>query len=329
MEREVSRSEWQVVTKDADGQAQVHNLEGHRYASEPDITEDMFVRQAKPTIIRPNRTRAPKRTDRLGIVVPDIQIGYRAGEPFHDEAAMQTVQEAIYQQQPDEVILIGDAVDLAPLSRHSQRGDWAGTTQQGIDRLHTFLAQTRSNAPNSKITLLAGNHENRMEGYIRRNAGELLGIRRANDADTLGVLTLEYLLRAKELEVNYIGGYPNNEYWITDNLKAVHGDTSRSNGSTASVMVKRFDQSVIFGHTHRIEVAHRTIQQRRGARYVLAASFGTLARVDGRVPSHRYATDERNQTVSYAPNWQQGYGIVEFNKDTHQVTPIHIQGKRK
>lgn len=329
MDKEVSRiAGWyEVVTKDNDGVATVHRLYKDSTKTRPaiEVNPDLFITQAAPTVIRPGRVvKHPRRTNKLGIVVPDIQIGYRGDEPFHDEQAMAKVQEVIRREQPDEVMFIGDCVDLPALSRHSQRSDWQQSTQAGLDRFHAYLAQTRANAPNAHITVQSGNHEARLEAYIRRNAAELLGIRRANAESELGVLTMQHLLRTDELEVDYYAGYPNNEYWLTDNLKVVHGDMSRTNGSTAAAMVRRYDHSVIFGHTHRIEVAHRTIQERRGPRFVVAASFGTLSRIDGAVPAGRHATDEANQLVGYVPNWQQGFGIVEYNTERHQVTPAQI-----
>jgi hypothetical protein len=92
------------------------------------------------------------------LVLGDAQIGYRAEEEFHDETAMSLAQVAIRELMPDRVVFVGDMIDLPNMSRFEQRGDWANSTQRSIDRYHTFLAETRANAPNAEINAIRGNH---------------------------------------------------------------------------------------------------------------------------------------------------------------------------
>lgn len=293
------------------------------HAYEPEVSEDelraMVVSQAPPLVIKPTKPRVPNREYNLALVIPDIQY------PYADTDAMEYVADQAHEHQPDTIIVIGDAVDFAGLSTHQEknpRQEFAQSTQVCIDGISAYLAQLRCNAPNSEIVLVSGNHEQRLQNYIRKNAGELLGIKRANEE--LSVLTLEYLLRLGELGVQHVAGYPNGEYWLTDDLKAVHGDTSNSSGSTAVKMLGRHESSVLFGHTHRIEVQYKTVHARHGARTRVAASFGTLALLDGSIPAGRYATDEMGTPVPYTPNWQRGFGWVEYSPTSHHITPIHL-----
>lgn len=315
---------YEVVTKDNDGEAHVHRLYKHSTKTRPGFEEIDFINQAPSKIIRPTRRSKARRADELTLFIPDMQIGYRNGESFHDETAMELGQIAIRETQPDRVVFLGDNLDLAPMSKFEQRPDWQNTTQQSIDRFSEYLAQTRANAPDAEIVVLEGNHEARFERNIREHNAELMGIRRANASKELGVLTLRFLLQADEMEIDYITGYPNGQYWLEDNLKARHGRMVRSGGSTASGMVRKEDSSTVFGHIHRHELQYRTIPTRSGNKQIYAVSFGTMAKIDGSIPSKDLTTDEYNRVVPKAENWQQGLGLIYHNDRLSQPMPVHI-----
>lgn len=318
---------WEVVTKDLEGNPVVTKAHKHSVKTRPlpEDFSDQFITQAPPKIIRPTRRTKPSRADSTTFVVPDLQIGFRGKETFHDERTMALGQIAIRETMPDQIIFIGDNLDMTPFAKYEQRPDWQQTTQASLDRFSEYLAETRANAPDAKIVVLEGNHEVRFERAIRKYNAELVGLTRARAKDALGVLTLEYLLNLDGLEIDYVSGYPNGEYWLEDNLKAIHGNTIASGSSTAARIVGREVVSTIFGHTHRIEIQHRTIPTRNGGKRIWAASFGTFARVDGGIPSADYTTDSRNQTVLKAKNWQPGAGLVRHNKDKSHPTPIYIE----
>jgi hypothetical protein len=70
--------------------------------------------------------------------------------------------------------------------------------------------------------------------------------------------------------------------------------------------------SVIYGHIHRREWAERTRDDHDGARTILAASPGCLARIDGAVPSTRGGHDLDGRPLYRAEDWQQGLSVVEY-----------------
>lgn len=317
---------YEVVTKDNQGEAHVHRLQKHSTKTRPIVrTEDlesMIVSRAAPTRITPTKRQKPTRPDRLTLVFGDAQIGFRNQESFHDETAMSLAQVAIRELMPDQVILVGDMLDLAPMSRFDQRSDWQNSTQRSIDRYHTFLAQTRANAPDADIIAISGNHELRMDRMIRKDASELLGLRRANAEHELAVLTLRHLVRFDDLEVQEVDGYPNATYWLNDNLKATHGTNVAKGGSNAAKYLRDDDTGTIYGHTHRLEMAYRTIPTRHGKRDIVAASPGALARVTGHVPGFNYSVNAHGQTVPKAEDWQQGMLIIEHSQTSESVTPV-------
>lgn len=243
--------------------------------------------------------------------------------PFQDEQAHDNFQRAVIETQPDNIIFVGDMIDLPSLSRFAQRPEWVGSTQGAIDSYHNFLAQTRANAPNSRISVVHGNHEQRLDDYVRKNAMEVLRLRRAGDQ--FAALTLRNLVRYDDLEVEYIDGYPNGTLWLEDNIKFTHGTNVAKGGSNAAKYLKEERETTIYGHTHRQEVAYRTYAQRFGSTTIAAASPGCLARIDGEVPGFKHTVDAEGNTVKKAEDWQQGLLIIDHNERNHHITPVRFQ----
>ena len=322
---------YQGYMKNADGDFETTDLLSVQYIPKPvDLTEDMFISQAKPTIIRPTKSTVKKSTDeKLAIVLPDIQAGFRRYEngtldPIHDTKALDVALQIIKDSKPDQVILNGDNLDLPMLGRFAQENTFAQTLNATLDYVHNFLAQIRANAPDTKIVYLAGNHELRLSKYIMQYAEKLYGVRQAGTTEK--VLTIPFLLNLADVECEYKSGYPANQYWINQRLKAIHGSLVRPAGKTAAAIVNQEETSTLFGHIHRHEYAARTAKNFNGARFVIAQSFGCLARIDGAVPSYGSGVDEMTeQPITNYENWQQGLGAVYYQEgdapfDTQQIT---------
>lgn len=308
-------STWEMMHKDNEGEAHITELHKYEHDLNPADLEDLMVRKAAPTVIRPSRRqKLSNRTDSRTLVAGDAQI------PFHDPEAFEWFQQAVVDEQPDNIVLTGDMLDLPSLSKFSQRNEWVGTTQGAIDEYHNFLAQLRSNAPNANIYAIHGNHEQRMDDYVRRNAAEVLGLRRAHASHELAVLTLQYLVRYEDLAIESIDGYPNGTLWLEDNLKATHGTNVAKGGSNAAKYLREERETTIYGHTHRLELAYRTFAQRIGSTTIAAASPGCPALTDGTVPGFRHTVDAQGQLVRRAEDWQQGLLIIDHNSRNHDIT---------
>lgn len=290
------------------------------------------VDRAKPVVIqapKPAKKKNSKHT--VHIALPDPQIGFRdlqgRLDPFHDEAAMDLALQIISwleeNDRIDTVINLGDYLDLPAQGRFEQEAAFAFTTQAAFDRGHLFLQQQRAAAgPKAKIVLVEGNHDRRMEKFITANALSAHGLRRANTAE-LPAMSIPYLLRLDEIGVEYIDAYPAGAYWITERLRAIHGNKARSNGSTAAAYTNADPHiSTIFGHAHRLEIQSRTVFNRDGAIRTTAVSPGCLCRVDGAVPSVNGSTHIDGTPATYYENWQQGVAIVTVQPDGEFFTEL-------
>lgn len=321
---------YQGYMKNEEGEFETADLVSVQYVPKPtDLTEDMFISQAKPVIIRPTKSNKKVSNEKLAIILPDIQAGFRKYEdgtldPLHDTKALDIALQIIKDTKPDQVILNGDNLDLPQFGRYAQESSFGQTLNATLDYVHQFLAQIRANAPDTKIVYLAGNHELRLSKYIMQYAEKLYGVRQAGTTER--VLTIPFLLNLADVDCEYRSGYPANEYWINQRLKAIHGHVVRPAGKTAAAIVKDEETSTLFGHVHRHEYAARTAHNYSGARFIIAQSFGCLARIDGAVPSYGSGVDEMtDMPVQAWENWQQGLGAVYYQEgdapfDTQQIT---------
>jgi hypothetical protein len=195
--------------------------------------------------------------------------------------------------------------------------------QGALDRYHLFLAQIRARHV-GRIAVVHGNHEERLPKFLRKDAAELIGLRRANSISELSILTIQYLARYRDLEVESITGYPNGTLWLEDNLQVMHGTETKRQGQSAVNYLRKEQVSTIFGHDHRLQIAWQTRNTRLGGVACVAASPGCLAKTDGSVPGIHYTTSETGQIVGRSEDWQQGVLQILHNERNHEVVPLRI-----
>src|SRR5690606_6039783 len=161
-------------------------------------------------------------------VLPDMQIGYwrdKDGElqPTHDETAIDVALAVTKAAKPSLVVMVGDNLDLPEFGKYRLSPAFQQTTQAAIDRATLLCAQVRAAAPDARIVWLAGNHEERMPNYILDNARAAFGLRRGDTPDSWPVLSVPFLCRMDEQDIEYMPGYPASHVWITPRLRVIHG----------------------------------------------------------------------------------------------------------
>ena len=126
------------------------------------------------------------------------------------------------------------------------------------------------------------------------------------------MLSLPDLCHFDRYGIEYLPGYPASSFWINDQLRVIHGDKVASGGSTAHKYLASEKVSCIYGHVHRREYGARTREDRDGAKEIMAASPGCLARIDGAVPSTKGGTDLDGRPLTRIEDWQQGLAVVYY-----------------
>lgn len=317
-------SAYQMLTKDNEGEAQIHDLKAEKF----DVAFDYepkwpVVQRVESKRLHKQESKKAPGDSKRAVILPDLQI------PWHDEKAVEVALKILKDAKPDKVVVLGDLLDLAAFSRFEQRPEFAGTTQAAIVYAHQLLAEIRRLAPTAEIAVLEGNHDKRLEKSNLVNWGASHGIKRAVDYinnDGYPVMSVPHLLSLDTLDIEYVGGYPANRYWINDRLQVRHGQRVRSAGSTAKLVSDDERVSTIFGHVHRIETHFKTTQVRAGGRTSAAFSIGALCRIDGSVPSTKNGYDLSGKPVENYEDWQQAICIVDYEDgdNAFNVQPTYI-----
>jgi hypothetical protein len=288
----------------------------------PVVCEFPNVQGAKIIPLKFN-VKIPKRKLKVDVILPDSQCGYKrdlnTGEltPLHDLRAIAIATEIVKDIKPDRVIMLGDMLDLPDWSTHFVRSpEFYFTTQPSLNYMASWIAELRPYCKD--MVYIEGNHEKRMIDSIVQNTIQAYGIKPANEPKSAPVISVPYLLGLDKLKVQYVGNYPHGEFYINNNLVCIHGNkVGPKSGQSVMKLLDSPRISIIQGHVHRLEMAHKTVWTHGSPKIYQAISCGTLCRIDGVVPGGgtRY-------------NWQQGVGIVEYTDENFQIDTIGIyEGK--
>lgn len=261
---------------------------------------------------------------KIALIVPDLQVGFSREvmhgklTPFHDRRAVDAVLQIAAEIQPDETHVIGDGLDFSGWSdKFIARPEFTFTTQPALIEMAWLLNHLRAHTT-GRMTYIEGNHELRPEKQLITHLIAAYGLRSADNLIAPAILSVDNLLGLTRMGVEYIGNYPDGEVWLNDTTRIVHGDKVRSQpGQTSAALVRDSNETVIYGHIHRKEMATKTIAFRGGSRTVTAYCPGCLCHVDGRVPGSK-RTDQ----------WQQGAAVVYFDAHVASIVPIDINDGR-
>lgn len=264
---------------------------------------------------------------------PDTQIGFyrsvQTGQltPMHDLAAIDVALQMLRAFRPTRVVILGDLIDLAMLSRWLQVAEFQHTLQPAIQYTYILLATIRSIVgEGTKIDYLAGNHERRVAEYIAKNALAAHEVRSACvdlslvDPTTLvpkvwdwPVWSIPKLLQLEHLGIEYSAEYPGGEVWLNDRNVCTHPPEKSSK--------KEIRANVYHGHIPRATVDTKTIHNRYDSpEFSMVAVPGLMGVSD--------LTDKsslsRTKTTSSGSrmNWQQGIGTLLIFDDKHEKYEI-------
>jgi hypothetical protein len=326
----VNSSEWNSLTKDAEGEAHLHDLRGIKLSAEW-FTEPEWpvIQAAQPIKFTPAKTRSANGA-KVTCVLPDQQYGFRRIDgdliPAHDRDAINAALAVCKAVKPDRIQNLGDLIDLPEFTlKFTITPEMHHTTQPALDEAHRDI--TRQLEICANVDVLEGNHDDRLAIAVTANAMAALRLRRANTPpDEWPVLSLPNLLRLDELGVTYHDGYPANRTKIADGndeqtpLFAVHGESL-----DMMKLAKQSRQSYIQGHIHRRASYTETFEIDGRPTMVTALTPGCLCRIDGFVPSTKSAKT-RKKPLTRWENWQQGMAVITEWDDgdwAAEIVPIH------
>lgn len=280
-------------------------------------------------VVLPLPLPLPKRKPRLergkirrALIVNDPQVGFRRRlhtselSPFHDRRVLDLALQVAEAEQIDHISFGGDCLDLSEWSsKFLPEPEFFWTTQPALLEWAWWLSQFRAAKPEAEIKQLEGNHDARLGNLIVANMRQAYRLKSVDELKLPPALSVPRLLALHQLGIEYVGGYPDNGYWLNSNVYIAHGDVVRSApGATALELTRRQAFTTIFGHIHRRELVARRMKTAEGDLVFSAFCPGCVCHVDGRVPGSK--SDQQ---------WQQGFAVIEYTENAETIIPIAVQ----
>lgn len=229
----------------------------------------------------PNDFTLPSDADNI-LVLSDIHF------PYHDEEALGAAVQYGIQEGVNTIILNGDILDFYQLSRFDKDPS-KPKMQTELEQGRWFMKALRTAFPKARIYYKLGNHEDRLEKWLRLKAPEWIG---------MDEFELKMLLRFGENQIQLIESSATIK---AGNLNIIHGHEYMGGGTVnpARNLYLKAKASTICGHFHRkSEFTTRDINnQIQGA-----WTTGCLCEL--------YPEYMKGHT-----DWVHGFAVVKVNKD--------------
>jgi len=249
------------------------------------------------TIEAPRPTPKPKPADeQVWVVLPDAQIGFYYDEPMHCLEMWDIAYQIISEFDDPNVVILGDTLDATTWGQYQTKPGHQNQFQRTLNTAADLLGGIRARTA-GRIEMIDGNHDDRIRKKILKDVPQIFDV--IAPGQNRPLVSMENLLGLDDIGVTYHGPYPDGEVWLNPQCKAVHAGRP-SGGYTAHTLVQKSTYSIVYGHSHKIEMAQRTLWEHDGPRDVVCWSTGTMARTDGIVPGEK----ERQ-------NWQRGLSVYQ------------------
>jgi predicted phosphodiesterase len=218
--------------------------------------------------------------------------------PYHDKDAFSLMLKAGKALKPDHVIILGDFADFYGVSSHSKDPNRALKLKDEVEEVKKALDQVIELGAKNNV-FVSGNHEDRLERYLRDRAPELFNF-----------ISIPKILELKEKGFKYV---PYKQSYKIGKLNITH-DTGVAGRYAHYKALETFQHNIIIGHTHRIGYCVEGDAQ--GQRH-LGAMLGWLGDVN--------EIDYMHQTKA-RKEWSLGFGTGHMDTKTGvvYVTPIPI-----
>jgi hypothetical protein len=221
--------------------------------------------------------------------------------PYHDKRAIDLVLDVARDLHPTHLILLGDAADFYSVSAHSKSPARAQRMAWELDEVNALLDRLDATGACDRV-YHGGNHEDRLDRYIRDRAPDLDGV----------VDGVPGLLRLRQRGWTYV------PYKRDHSLGKLH--TTHDVGQCGRYSVYRcldtYQHTVASGHAHRMAYV---VEGNATAEVKLSAQFGWLGDVEAIDYMHR---------VKALKDWALGFGVGYLHPETGRVylQPVPIVG---
>lgn len=233
------------------------------------------------------------------IALPDMQI------PYHDKAFIDALMVMVDETQPDALLIVGDELDAPEPSRWNKgfAGEYAPTLQRSINECYEILRDFRGIMGAKPIHLMRSNHGERIQKYISKYAPALA---------SLDSLKYEELLSLSSINITYHA----QPYEFAPGFVLAHGDEGGSSqvaGGTALGLARKWNRSVVAGHTHKAGLVHQHA-------YLNGKPSSLLYGVE---VGHAMDMKKAGYLASGSANWQQAFAVIDVD-GKHAIPDLRI-----
>jgi predicted phosphodiesterase len=228
------------------------------------------------------------------LVLPDVHI------PNEDTVTLRAVERYMADHKWDEVIYLGDFVDLNVISSHNINNlrDVAGQTlAKDYAAANTVLDRHQKLCPGAKFTYLEGNHEFRTERYINARP------------EMEGLCEVPIRLNLEQRGIEWIPAWSEGHIYTRGKANFHHGLYVGKNHSRKHV--EAFGGNLFYGHTHDVEQSAKVFYGENTT--IVAQSLGCLC------------SYQQKYLRGRPTNWQQATATFYFRPDgyfNHYVSLI-------
>lgn len=229
---------------------------------------------------------------RVGLLIPDTHA------PYHDDPIFRMVLEVGMALGLYYLILLGDFADFYAVSDHSKDPRRRGNIDWEIDQVKDLLKDLDKLGAVDK-RYIAGNHEDRLERYLKNNAPALYNM-----------VTIPEVLGLKDTGWKFT---PYKKSTAVGKLNMTH-DVGTAGRYAVYKCLDAFQESNVTGHTHRFSYI---VEGTAMGIHKLSAQFGWLGDVDQIDYMHE---------VKAKKDWAQGFGVFyhDLDSDLVYVVPVPI-----
>lgn len=234
------------------------------------IKTDTFLRESKEyTKMLPESSAEKRQRYKLPIGIKKLGVFGDVHIPYQDNEALLTMFDKFEEEQVDAIYINGDLLDFYSLSFHEKdprKAKFKDEIQAGKE----FLEYIRERFLGIPIYYIPGNHENRLERFLRTKAIELL------DMDEF---RLDVLLQVGATRIEYI---PFRTRVSFGNYLIEHGDKIPGAGGVvpARTALMRLKTNVIINHFHKTSSSSQRVYDVENSSTINGYSLGCMCELE-------------------------------------------------
>lgn len=239
-----------------------------------------------------------RQAEGLWVIPGDIHF------PSHSEPAMTLLWRHCRALRPDHILLQGDTMDCASLSRFRGNQERTASLKEESHAAKPWLRRLRHTA-RGRVYVAPGNHDQRTVKYARKENTAFEGMEwhefwPGKPFDGWVTLPEDYIFRIGKCTVEH----------------GQHLAGALSANGCQAVLHTTPGRNIVFGHTHRVGYETRTLTEGPRRKTFMTANVGTL--------------QDPDKTDQNTDKWTHAWGLLNVTKDgsfsVHLVTVVWTPG---